>query len=161
MIWSSRSASVARQRGGRLVHHDQPRVADERAQDLDLLLIGDAKRLDADGRAVLEADPGRELVEALALLGRGRRGPPRPSSIPRNTLSSTDIAGASASSWWMSAMPWRIASRGERKRHGLAVAEDLAGVGRDRAGDDLAERRLARAVLADERVDLAGGDGHG
>ena len=52
----------------RLVHDDQPCVANEGAQDLDLLLVCDAKRLDANGRVVLEADPSRELTEPLALL---------------------------------------------------------------------------------------------
>ena len=56
-------------------------------------------------------------------------------------------------------MPCRIASRGDRKLDRLTVDQDLARVERDGAGDDLAERRLAGAVLADKGVDLAGGDG--
>ena len=47
----------------------------------------------------------------------------------------------------------RLARRAERDR--LAVEQHAAAVGRERAGDDPAERRLAGAVLADERVDRA------
>ena len=39
-----------------------------------------------------------------------------------------------------------------------AVPADLAGVGRDQAGQDLQQRGLAGAVLADQRVRLARGD---
>ena len=42
-----------------------------------------------------------------------------------------------------------------RERASLAVDEDLTAVRMDRAGEDLRERRLARAVLARERDDLA------
>ena len=41
---------------------------------------------------------------------------------------------------------------------GLAADEEGAGVGADRAGQDLDERRLAGAVRAHQRVDLAGED---
>ena len=40
----------------------------------------------------------------------------------------------------------------------LALEEDLAAVGGMRAGDALDERRLARAVVADERHHLAAAD---
>ncbi len=42
---------------------------------------------------------------------------------------------------------------------GLALPADLALVRPHRAVDDLHQRRLARAVLAQHRVDFAGGDG--
>ena len=42
--------------------------------------------------------------------------------------------------------------RGERNETALAVEEQPPVVGGEDAGDDLAERRLAGAVLADERV---------
>ena len=41
-----------------------------------------------------------------------------------------------------------------------AVDQDRALVARIDAGDDLAERRLAGAVLAEQRADLAGLDAH-
>ena len=50
---------VAGQRRGRLVHDDQLRVARERPQDLDLLLVGDAERPD-------EASPGESRSRAVS-----------------------------------------------------------------------------------------------
>jgi hypothetical protein len=40
--------------------------------------------------------------------------------------------------------------------HGLAVEQDLAGVRHDRAGERLDQRRLARAVVTDDRQHLLG-----
>ena len=50
----------------------------------------------------------------------------------------------------------RLRGRGREPRERLAIERDLTGVRLHRAGEDLDERRLAGAVLADERVDLAG-----
>ena len=52
-------------------------------------------------------------------------------------------------------IPWshRLARRADRDR--LAVDEDLALVRAEHAVDDVHQRRLARAVLAEQRVDLA------
>ena len=58
----------------------------------------------------------------------------------------------------MTVMPWRCASRGERRRTRAPVAQHLAGVRRERAAEDAPERRLPGAVLADQRVDGARGD---
>ena len=49
-------------------------------------------------------------------------------------------------------------ARRQRQRHRLAVDLQLALVGRVEAGQDLDERRLARAVLAEQAVDLAAVD---
>ena len=70
-------------------------------------------------------------------------------------FSATVSVGASVSSWLIATMPCSIAWRGVEKRDRLAVDLDRAGVGLQRAVEDLHERRLARAVLAGERVDLA------
>ena len=40
-------------------------------------------------------------------------------------------------------------------RDGLAVKRELAGIGFDRASNDLDQRRFAGAVLANQRVDFA------
>ena len=45
-----------------------------------------------------------------------------------------------------------------REVHLLAVEQDPAGVDREVPGQRLDQGRLARAVVADERDDLAGGD---
>ncbi len=52
-------------------------------------------------------------------------------------------------------MPCSIASRGLDDGERLAAPADLAGVGLDQSGEDLQQRRLAGAVLADERMRLA------
>ena len=52
-------------------------------------------------------------------------------------------------------MPAAIASRGEPKATGSAVEQDLAGVGPVQPGQDVHQRALAGAVLAEQRVDLA------
>ena len=55
-------------------------------------------------------------------------------------------------------MPCSIASRGLRRRERLALPAHLAAIGLDESGEDLQQRRLAGAVLADQRVRLALGD---
>ena len=52
-------------------------------------------------------------------------------------------------------MPRAFASAGERELHRLAAQHDLALVRRVDAGEDLHQRALAGAVLADQPVDLA------
>ena len=54
-------------------------------------------------------------------------------------------------------MPAARASRGEAKARPAAVEPKLALVVGMHAGDDLHQRALAGAVLADEPMDLAGG----
>ena len=53
-------------------------------------------------------------------------------------------------------MPASRASCGEWKSTGVAVDQHLAGVAPDDAAEHLHERRLAGAVLAHQRPDLAG-----
>ena len=55
-------------------------------------------------------------------------------------------------------MPRSSASRGLPSDSRSSVPAELAGVGTDDAGEDLQQRRLAGAVLADERVRLAFAD---
>ena len=55
-------------------------------------------------------------------------------------------------------MPRRAAPPGPSMLTGCAVEADLAGIGPVDAGEDLHQRRLAGAVLADERDDLAARD---
>src|SRR5262249_29422155 len=125
--------------------------------DLDLLLIGRAQRAHGGRRALAKADPLGQLGEALAL-ARAVDDPATPDLDPqedvvedRQVRRQRELLLDEAD-----AVPDGVTRRPVADR--LAVDEDLAGVGRDGAGDDLAQRRLARAVLADERVDLAGGE---
>ena len=74
---------------------------------------------------------------------------------PMNTFSATLRSGNRRGSWWTTAMPERagVGRAGDDRR--LAVDLDRPGVRLVHAREDLDERALARAVLADQRVDLA------
>ena len=76
-------------------------------------------------------------------------------------LSATDRSGISDSSWKMQTMPAALAAAGEANVTARAVQQHAALVGRDHAGHDLDQRRLAGAVLAEHRVDAAGLDRRG
>ena len=71
-------------------------------------------------------------------------------------FSATVISGASDSSWWISTMPRCFASCGPDTRIGSPSEVDLAAIGLVVAGEHLHQGRLAGAVLAEQRVDLAG-----
>ena len=109
---------VARQRRGRLVHHDQPRVAGERAQDLDLLLVGGAeRRRPRRRRGSAEAGALVELGEAAAQLAAARRSRRRAARCRGRRSRRPSSAGTSASSCAIVAMPSASASRGEWNAH--------------------------------------------
>ena len=63
--------------------------------------------------------------------------------------------GTSVKCWWTMPSPAAIASRGEPNATGRAVEQDLAGVGPVQPGEDVHQRALAGAVLAEQGVDLA------
>ena len=86
-------------------------------------------------------------------------GPPSTSSRPRNRLAATLRFSARFSSWWISTMPRRRASRDAVQVDRLAVERDFAGVGPVDAGEDLHQRGFAGPVLADQGQHLAGADG--
>ena len=75
-------------------------------------------------------------------------------------FSAAESVETSWSSCGITAIPLSIASRGVARRWIAPSSADLAlvGIGGDLAGQDVDQRRLARAVLADERMDLAGDD---
>ena len=70
-------------------------------------------------------------------------------------FSVTVCDGTSVKCWWTMPMPASIASRGDRNDDRPAVDADLALVRPVEAGEDVHERALAGAVLAEQRVDLA------
>ena len=153
-----RSISFADRLAGGLVEDDEIGLARERAQDLDLLLLGDA----AGGRrrpaVEVEAGVGGQPVEPLGAARRRSMNPARRGSAPRKTFWATVSRGTRATSWATIAMPRSSAWRGEPNATGRPPQDQVALVLREDAGDDLAQRRLAGAVLADERVDGAGPD---
>ena len=101
----------AGQRRGRLVHDDDPGVAVDGAQDLDLLLVGGAQRPDGRVAVELEAAARDELGVLLSHLAPLMQ-PARRGSMPRKTFCITLIAGASASSCAIVAIPSSRAARG-------------------------------------------------
>ena len=80
------------------------------------------------------------------------------SSLPRKMLATTSRFSHSARSWKTVAMPSPSAALGSLSVDGLAAKGDGARAGLMDAGQDLDQRRLARAVVADQRHDLAGMD---
>ena len=73
-------------------------------------------------------------------------------------FSSTVSASKSEKCWKTMPMPMRARGLRVRDVDGLAVEADLAGVGLQDAVDHLDQRRLAGAVLAEQRVDFARAD---
>ena len=96
-------------------------------------------------------------VARRRIASRERNGPV-PGSDPRHRFSATDRFSQNASSWWTIADAGgeRLLRAGEADR--LAEDDDAAAVRRVDAAQDLAERALAGAVLAAERVARPGGD---
>ena len=147
------------ERRRRLVHDQHARVLRQRAGDLDDLLLADAQVADRASRS--RAAP-RGAPAAVAVISRWRCWstitPPRMRSRAMKTLSAMLRFGKRLSSWWMIAMPRSAASRGPLISTGSSVELERAGGGRLDPGEDLHERRLAGAVLAEQRGDLARDD---
>ena len=108
----------------------------------------------------VEAGVGDQPVEPVARACRRSMKPARLGSAPRKTFWATVSLGTRATSWATIAIPLRQGLARGAERDGRPAQDQVALVLREDAGDDLAERRLAGAVLADERVDRAGPDRH-
>ena len=125
----------------------------ERLEDLDPLLLADREILD-DGRRV---DLRNRTASASSATfasdpSLSRIGPP---SIPRMTFSATVNGSTSTKCWWTMPIPRAIASRGDAIFTSLPRIVIRALVRRIEAVEDPHQGGLARAVLADQRVDLA------
>ena len=147
---------LRRQHGGRLVEDEDLGAAVERLQDLDALLLADGDV--GDERGGIDGEPVLLRQLAHALLGcRARRAARRrvPARSPSTMFSATVITGMSMKCWCTMPMPAldRVLRRGEVDR--LALHEDLALVRLVEPVEDVHQRRLAGAVLAEQRVDLA------
>ena len=99
-------------------------------------------------RQLVDAAPCGGVVEEDAVVGAARSA--------STMFSATVITGMSMKCWCTMPMPALIASFA-RRRHldDLAVDDDLALVGVVEAVEDVHQRRLAGAVLAEQRVHLA------
>ena len=143
--------------GGRLVEDEDLGVAHERADDPAGLAIRQRELLDGHVQVDLAAEQLAEhLLRTHGLLARRHARAPRavgtePDVVEhRARLGDEDLLEDRED-----AAALRFARRLDR-RDELAVELDLPGVRGVDAAEDLDQRRLAAAVLADERVHLAG-----
>src|SRR3954470_23726921 len=153
------------ERGGRLVHEDDLRRPRHRPRDRDALALAAGHGRDRR-RGVLQRDA--EVLEGVAALGAHRLlvDEAEPAEQARaHDLAAEEHVGAGIELGrerevlvdGLDPQPARVERRVQLDR--LALEDDLAGVGLVHAGQRLDQRRLAGAVVADERDDLAGVDG--
>ena len=141
------------QRRGRLVHDEDARGIGQRLGDGDDLAPADRQFADRLIDVDVDAD-GLEPLRAARRIAARSSTPARVSSRPRKRLAVTSRPGTRSSSWKIVATPAACAARGSAKRTG-AVDQHLAGVRLDHAREHVHQRRLAGAVLAEQRMDLA------
>ena len=142
---------------GRLVEHQNPRVLFERARDRDELLdghrIGAERPLDVD----VDIEPFQPLASPAARLAPGDQPEPARLAAKRQVLGhrhgrdEIDLLVDCANSQ-------SAGLAGRVDIDWAAVDADFALVAAERAGHDLDERRLACAVLPEQRVHFAGLD---
>ena len=147
-----------REGGGGLVHDQDAGLEREGLGDLDQLLLAHAQAGDAGLGVELDAEAGEELS------GGGDHGAAVEEEAGAERFAAEEDVGGDAELGDEvellvddgDARPFGVADAGEAD--GGAVDQDLAGVGGLDAGEDLHQRRLAGAVLAHERVHLAGAE---
>ena len=146
---------LRRQHGGRLVEDEDPRVAVERLEDLDPLLPADRQRADLGVRVDLEAEPLAELDDpAVGLVAVEE------DRVGHRLVAEEDVLGDGQDRDEHEVLVDHADAAGDRVGgpaivDRLAVEQDLALVGRGQPVEDVHQGRLAGAVLAEERVDLA------
>ena len=148
---------MRRQGGSRLVHDQDSSVDGQRLGDLDGLLLRHREPLDQPARRHPPVDA--QLCQELS---GGRRHGPAVDDRPAHRLAAEEdvlrdrplrqevellVDDADAGSLGI----LRVA-----EAHFLAGHANRSGLGDVRSGEDLHQRRLARAVLAQHRVDLSG-----
>ena len=150
---------VGRQRGGRLVQHQELAVDGKRAGDRDQRLLGPAQRLDAGRRVEVARDPRQRLggegldrrpfdQAAPALEAEGERdvlGDRHPFDQAEILVDEGDLLA--------------LAKARRAMLIRLAVDQDLPRIGLVDAAQDLDQGGFAGAVLAEQRDDLAPSDG--
>src|SRR6185295_4227502 len=142
-----------RQRRGRLVQRQHLGLERERAHDLHELLLRDREARYRQRRVVVEP----EIVQPpLRVRLEDRRpqpciGPEEDVFRDREVLAERGLLRDEADAELVRVM-------GGVDAHGDSIQDDFSRVGRDDPAEDLEQRRLARAVGADQRVDLAGLD---
>ena len=142
---------------GRLVHDDEPGLHGERASDLDELLLGDGKIAHLCHWIALEPDA---LGYRLRLLSHA---PPAYEQLRAGLAANEHVLGDRHVRGEGELLVDRDDSSalgvvGRRKSDRLTEQLDFARIGALRAGQNLEQRRLASAVLAQERMDLRRSD---
>ena len=116
----NRWTSVGRERGRRLVEHDQLGVAGERPQDLDLLLLGQRERPDDRVRRApskpVSGDEALERARAACAAARSRAAGARGSE--EHVLCGGERPGRARPPGRRARSPWVSASRGDRDSSG-------------------------------------------
>jgi hypothetical protein len=134
------AAAVDVEPDGGLVQHQQPRVVQERAGDLEPPLHPAAQRADLGGPAVGEVEPGQHLRDALA--GQSTAQPVERAGVAQVLLDAeVDVERRP-----LEHHP-HGSQRGARLAAQVVAADrDAALLGREQAGDQGHQRRLAGAV---------------
>ena len=147
---------VRRQRRGGLVEDEHAGLDRERLRDLDQLLVG--HREPADGR--LDVEPDVQLLEQRLRLAPHLAPVDGPQRACRRVADVHVLGHAEVREQARLLVDHRDPERPGLRRAGdhgrLAVDADRARVRLVDAGQDLDQGALARAVLPDQRVDLAG-----
>ena len=143
---------VGGQAGGRLVEHEDLRLRSQRARDRHQRLLGPAEALDAHIRVDVSVEHIKGSCGAPP-----RRPPVDQAAAPRIAEGEADILGHGHPVDQAEVLVDER-NRQATQRAGRVVSAELdaAGIKRVNAGEDLDQRGLARAVLAEQRQDLAG-----
>ncbi len=131
----------------------------QRAQDLDPLAVADGKRADnLVGGEIVDLERGEQRLGF-----RPHRPPVDPAAAAMRRVAEEDVLGDGEFREQQQLLvngrdPGALGVLRRGETHGAPVDQDLAAVRLIDAGDDLDQRRLACAVLAEQRMNLAGAD---
>ena len=146
---------LRREHCGRLVEDEDVRLAIERLQDLDALLLADGDVLDLRRRVDGQSVAVRDLLDAALGLVDVEHDP-----APGRLLGEDDVLGHRHHGDEHEVLVHHPHAGPDRRArsaqtHGVPLDHDLALVGVVEPVEDVHQRRLAGAVLAEQRVDLA------
>ena len=149
------SVSCGREHRGRLVEDQDPRLAVEGLEDLDTLLLPHRQRADLRVRVQLEAEPAASSAIRVLASVRSRK-----TAVGHRLGAEDHVLGDGQNRDQHEVLVDHADAAGDRVRRAgdldrLAVEQDLPLVGPGQAVQDVHERRLAGAVLAEQGVDLA------
>jgi hypothetical protein len=150
---------AVRQRGRRLVHDQDPRLLGQRLRDLHHLLLGDAEVDGQRMRVVVEAqrgeDSGSFAMHPVAV--DQRRKTMMRFAAQEDVLREVEERDEREFlEDHRDAEPARIGRRRDLDR--LSLVQELAAVGTVGAAENLDQRRLPGAILAEQHVHLAAAD---